>query len=81
MIWSVYILFCDQKIFYVGITDNLKRRLLEHKNGYSKYNTRKEAEDREKQIKGWTIAKKIALIKGDKNALILLSKSREVVES
>ena len=26
-----YMLLCDQKTFYLGITDNLKRRILEHK--------------------------------------------------
>jgi putative endonuclease len=89
--WFVYILFCDQKTFYVGITDNLKRRILEHKEGYSSYtkkfsdirlvylenyNIKKKAENREKQLKGWTTAKKKALIKRNKTLLIKLSKSK-----
>ncbi|MBI4708584.1 MAG: GIY-YIG nuclease family protein [Candidatus Portnoybacteria bacterium] len=93
--WTLYILFCDQKTFYVGITDNIQRRLRQHLNKESFYTkkfsdlelihtenfaTRKEAENREKQIKGWCAAKKKALIKGDKETLIRLSKCREVVD-
>lgn len=65
--WFVYILLCDKKTFYVGITNNLKKRLFEHKNKKSfftkkfsdfelahceKYNKKYEAARREKQIKG-----------------------------
>jgi putative endonuclease len=46
-----------------------------------KYNKRIEAEKREKQIKGWSIAKKKALISGDKKLLIKLSKSRVIADS
>lgn len=91
----LYILFCDQKIFYIGITDNLKRRSLQHKKGespytkkffdiklvyYEKHKTRKEAEKREIQIKKCSRAKKIALIKGDKILLKELSKAHEIVD-
>ena len=63
---------------YIGVTNNLERRLYEHKNqlvsGFSKqYNLHKlvyfeatknveSAIAREKQLKGWTRAKKNALI-------------------
>ena len=95
MKWYVYILFCDQKIYYIGITDNLKRRLDEHIKGYSgytkkfsdiemvykeAYDNRKVAEIREKQLKGWSVAKKKALISGDTKLLIDLSKSTGVGE-
>ena len=85
--------FCNQKTFYVGITDNVERRLRQHKNKESfftkkfsdlelvyteKFTTRKEAEKREKQIKGWSIAKKNALITNDKEKLVKLSKCREI---
>ena len=75
--WYVYMLLCDQKTFYVGITNNLKERLLEHRSGKSfftkkfsdlrfvyceKYNSKHEAVLREKQIKGWSRAKKQMLI-------------------
>jgi putative endonuclease len=66
------------KTLYTGVTNNLERRVYEHKRklvpGFtSKYNITKlvyyeEGNDvsaalaREKQIKGWLCAKKIALI-------------------
>ncbi len=93
--WVVYILLCDQKTFYVGRTDNVTRRLNEHKGKYSLYTKKFSdiqlvyteehsnsvlAKKREKQLKGWSVAKKKALIAGDKQALIALSKSPELVE-
>lgn len=45
------------------------------------YLTRKLAEKRERQLKGWTFAKKKALIDGDKDLLIKLSKTRSVLNS
>ena len=78
--WHVYILECENQSFYTGVTDNLKRRLKEHKSGvahYTSYNRpnkilytesfsiKQEAVAREKQIKGWTRAKKLALAQGD----------------
>lgn len=77
--WHVYLLLCDQKTFYVGITDNPKERLLEHRNkkslftkkfsdiefGYCEnYPGKHLAALREKQIKGWSRAKKQMLIDG-----------------
>ncbi len=66
------------KTLYTGVTDNLERRVYEHKNklieGFTKkYNITKlvyyemtndvqSAIEREKQIKGWLRRKKIALI-------------------
>jgi putative endonuclease len=65
---------------YVGVTNNLERRVWEHKNGVNegftkKYNIHRlayyevtpdatSAIVREKQIKGYSRAKKLALIKG-----------------
>jgi predicted GIY-YIG superfamily endonuclease len=37
MPYFIYILLCNQKTYYVGITDNLERRLNEHKNKKSFY--------------------------------------------
>jgi len=77
--WFVYLLFCDEKTFYIGITNDLVKRLREHKNKESfftkkfsqiklvyckKYKFRKEAADRERQLKGWSRAKKQMLIQG-----------------
>lgn len=66
------------KVLYTGITNNLERRLYEHRNRYTggfaqKYRAIKlvyfedtidvkAAIQREKQIKGWTRAKKNALV-------------------
>ncbi len=66
-------------VLYTGVTDNLERRMYQHRNklmvGFSsKYNINKlvyyeafsspgEAIAAEKRIKGWTRAKKIKLIK------------------
>lgn len=76
--WTVYLLLCDQKIVYTGITNNLNKRLKQH-NGklstYTKkfsdlkliytedYKTETEAAKREKEIKGWNKNKKLELIK------------------
>jgi len=77
--WYVYLLLCDQKTFYVGITPDLKLRLAEHRNKESfytkkfsdirlvyceKYPDKFEAAKREKQLKGWSVAKKKLLIEG-----------------
>ncbi len=77
--YYVYILTNrNNKVLYTGITNDLKRRMYEHKNkltkGFtSKYNVNKllyfeesrnvnSAIFREKQIKGWLRKKKIYLI-------------------
>jgi putative endonuclease len=82
----VYILLCADDSYYVGITNNLERRLIEHETAYNpeSYTAQRlpvklvyqelvhgplTAHKRERQIKGWTRAKKDALIKGDLNVL------------
>lgn len=86
--WYLYILLCDQKTFYVGITDNLNRRITQHKRRESfftkkfseidlkyteTYSKRVLAEKRERQVKGWSVAKKKALINSDIELLKNLS--------
>lgn len=77
--WFVYMLLCDEKTFYIGITNNLIERLQEHRSGDSfftkkfsrievvyceKYPTKHQAVLREKQIKRWSRSKKQMLIDG-----------------
>ena len=77
--WHVYMLLCDQKTFYVGISDNPYKRLTDHKKGKSfftkkfselvfvyceNYSTKHLAVVREKQLKGWSHAKKQLLLEG-----------------
>ena len=77
--WFVYLLLCDEKTFYIGITTDLKKRLFEHKTKRSfftkkfsklkivyceKYPTETMAVKREKQLKGWSRTKKQMLIDG-----------------
>ena len=76
--YFVYIMANQSKTIYTGVTNNLLRRVQEHKSGVikgftSKYHITRlvyfesghninEAIYREKQIKGWLRAKKVALI-------------------
>ena len=64
--WFVYLLLCDQKTFYVGITPDLfTKKFSEIELVYcEKYDDKYQAAKREKQLKGWSVAKKKMLIEG-----------------
>jgi len=77
--WHVYMLLCNQKTFYTGITNNPEKRLSEHRDRKSfftkkfsdikfvyceNYSSKHRAALREQQIKGWSKTKKQMLIEG-----------------
>lgn len=88
----MYILECVDGSYYVGSTNDLQRRLLEHQEGRAaRYTTRRlpvklvfseeynhvaEAFKREKQVQNWSRAKREALIKGNLTALPKLAKKK-----
>jgi tRNA/rRNA methyltransferase len=81
MSYCVYILRCSDGSYYVGHTEDVEKRLVEHQRGMLSAYTRKrrpvklvfaeefternDAFERERQLKGWSRAKKEALIKGN----------------
>ena len=89
MIGYLYILRCSDGSYYTGSTNNLERRLEEHRSGKGANHTKKHlpvelvyyeefervasAFYREKQIQGWSRKKKEALIQNRDNNLQLLS--------
>ncbi len=76
--YFVYIMSSNNKALYIGLTNNLTRRVWEHKNGQGSVHTRKykinklvyfeetadvkAALEREKVLKGWKRDKKVTLI-------------------
>lgn len=93
----VYILKCSDNSFYIGVTNNVQKRLWEHNNsvvkGYTskripvdvvyleEYSDPSEAIRREKQLKGWSRKKKIALIEKNVEGLQMYSKSHPSTSS
>jgi predicted GIY-YIG superfamily endonuclease len=88
----VYILRCADGSFYVGRTSNIPERLRTHNDGRGALWTatrtpvalvyqepcrsEQAAAARERQIKRWTHAKKLALLEGDRTKLKSLVKRR-----
>ena len=90
--YFVYILVCANGSLYVGQTHDIHQRMRRHADGTAAAFTREHpplklmylesvptraaAVSRERQIKGWTRAKKEALIEGDREQLRQLSRRR-----
>ncbi|MFC2483568.1 MAG: GIY-YIG nuclease family protein [Haemophilus parainfluenzae] len=88
----MYILRCSDGSYYTGSTRDLEGRLYEHQNGLGAVFTKKrlpiklvyceeferidDAFYREKQVQGWSRAKKEALIQGQYDLLPKLAKTR-----
>lgn len=88
----MYILECSDTTYYTGSTINLEERVQEHRRGNGANYTKKHlpvelvyveefprihlAFKREKQVQGWSHAKKKALIEGDTNMLHKLSECK-----
>ncbi len=78
-IYFLYIVECNDKSLYTGITTNVARRFKEHQSGKGgaytssrkvtrvlyteKFKNRSQASKRESEIKSWKRQKKLALIK------------------
>ncbi|MGV3582158.1 MAG: GIY-YIG nuclease family protein [Methylophilus sp.] len=93
MAFYVYVLKCSDDSYYTGHTDNLKSRLFQHQSGsfkgytttrlpvqlvYQKdFVTREEALSVERQIKGWSRAKKEAMMREDWAMVSNLAKNRQ----
>jgi predicted GIY-YIG superfamily endonuclease len=81
MLFWVYMLQCGDRSYYVGHTDELEKRVLQHERGElrgytstrrpvrvvftQQFASREEALAAERQIKGWSRKKKEALVRGN----------------
>jgi putative endonuclease len=90
VLWFIYILTCSDGSLYVGHNNDLENRVKSHNLGkgavftalrrplklsyFEVYGTKEETLKREKQLKKWSRAKKLALIKGNIEKLKTLVK-------
>ena len=90
--WA-YMLHCRGGNFYVGHTDDIDRRIGEHKSGLvpgftadhqpvelvwsDQFTSRDDAKAAERKLKGWSRAKKLALIRGDWDRISALAKKKD----
>jgi predicted GIY-YIG superfamily endonuclease len=93
MTFHAYLLRCNDGSYYSGHTDNLEARIAQHHEGLiggytaarrpvrliwaQAFPTRDEAFAAERRIKGWSRAKKEALIAGDWSRLEVLARNRQ----
>ena len=92
MTFWAYMLHCNGGFFYVGHTESLERRIAQHESGQipgfasdhlpaklvwsEEFPSRAEALAAERRIKGWSRAKKRALIRADWAEISRLAKGR-----
>ena len=93
MAFWTYILRCADGSYYVGHTDNIDLRIAQHADGSmggytarrrpvqliwsDQFRTRDEAFAAERKLKGWSRAKKEALIAGDWDRISVLARNRQ----
>jgi predicted GIY-YIG superfamily endonuclease len=93
MYFYTYLLLCNDGSFYAGHTDDLDARMAQHASGAlggytakrlpvelvwsDRFLTRDEAFAVERKIKGWSRAKKQALIAGDWEMISRLARNRQ----
>jgi len=93
MAFYTYIVLCADDTYYSGHTEDLETRIADHNagrfRGYTAkrrpvrlvwsqdFPSRYEALSAERRIKGWSRAKKQALIEGDWDRLCLLARNRQ----
>jgi len=86
-------LACADGSFYVGHTDDLENRVNEHQAGVNcaytserhpvrlvwsqEFGSREQAQEAEARLKGWSRAKKQALIRNDFESISALAKKRD----
>ena len=92
MPFYTYMLHCSDRSFYTGHTDDLQTRIAQHEAGAvpghtqnrrpvklvwsQEFGTRMEALEAERQIKGWSRAKKLALIREDWRLISTLARPK-----
>ncbi len=94
--YFVYILHCNDGFYYVGLTDDLIKDFIAHNNGkyeftnirtpvqmmyYETIPSLRDAQKRQQQFRGWSRAKKKALIEQNFHKLQLLSQCQNMSHS
>ena len=93
MAFYAYLLHCSDGSYYAGHTDDLEQRMAQHQTGAlggytatrrpvvvvwsETFQTRDDAFAAERKLKGWSRAKKEALIAGDWGLVSLLARNRQ----
>ena len=93
MAFWTYMLHCRGGYFYTGHCEDLEARLVQHASGEQggfasshapfelvwcqEFVSRLEALEAERRIKGWSRAKKLALIRGDWARISVLAKGKD----